>query len=261
MSTGKQLDPRYLALSLRQHASLLRVGQFPASAEILEQFANVIETRKADERFFNENYPKLETALRKEFTLGANWRPGLFDDADAIIKVGSLALETLQIVEPTKVRQENVNRIMITAMKETDEVAQIYLLCFVYLLLLEGIYDEFMRFLYALHKKLSTTGADLRSIRTQFSQDGVGGTLFSGWNSTVRNGIAHSTFTVDEASKQLLFEDRISGKKERMSFNDFRELTQKLLDVGTAVLVLLMLRILTPLNYQEALKSSTKCAF
>jgi hypothetical protein len=115
-----------------------------------------------------------------------------------------------------------------------------------------------MRFLYALHGNQPTAKADLFSIQTQFSQDGVGTTLFDGWNRTVRNGIAHSTFTVDDATKQVLFEDRIAQRTQIMSFSDFEELTRKLFDVGTAILVLLILRVLVPLNYGEALKRATR---
>lgn len=260
MSAEKTLGPEYLASCFRQYAALLQVGQFPETAQILKCFANVIETEEATDKFYDENYPKLEAALRREFALEMSWRSRLFDDTDAIIKTVSLAPEKLlmplRLVELTKIRQENVNKIMSVAMKETDEVSKIYLLCFVYLLLLQGIYDEFMRFLYVLHGK-PTAKADLYSIHAQFRQDGVGGTLFDGWNRTVRNAIAHSTFTVDDTAKQILFEDRRDKKKERISFSDFEELTLKLFDVGTAVLVLLILRILAPLNYPKALRGQS----
>jgi hypothetical protein len=259
MSTEKILTPDYFASCLQEYVAILQIGQFPETAQILKCFAKVIQAEAANGKFYDENYPKLETALRREFCLGTNWQPRLFDDTDAIIKEASLdpekLLMPLKLMELTNIRQENVNKIMFAARKETDEVSRIYLLCFVYLLLLEGIYDEFMRFLYALHKRLPTTKADLDSIRTQFSKDGVGATLFDGWNRIVRNGIAHSTFTVDDTAKQVLFEDR--EKKELMSFSDFEELTRKLFEVGTAVLVLLILRVLIPLNYRDALKSQS----
>jgi len=261
MSTEKTFDPKYLARCVYGYADLLLVGRFPAAAQILKSFAKVIEAKAADNKFYDENYPKLETVLRKEFCLDNSWRSTLFEDTDAIIKAASQAPEELQIalrlVEPTKVRQEKVNRIMFVATKETNEVSKMYLLCFVYLLLLQGIYDQFIRFLYALHKKLATEEANLRSIKTQFIQDHVGATLFDGWNRIVRNAIAHSTFTVNETAREILFEDRIAHDKKLMSFSDFEELTWRLFDVGTLVLILLILRVLVPMNYREALKSAS----
>jgi hypothetical protein len=257
MSREKTLDPDFLASRLREYAALLQVGQFPDTAQILKYFASTIEAQAANDKFYQENYPKLEAALQREFAQGVRWRPRLLDDADAIIKGAPVALDTLRILERTKLQQENLNRILATAIKETDEVAQIYLLCFIYLLLVEGIYDEVMRFLFALHGKLLTTEADLPSVRTEFIKDGVAGTLFDGLNSTVRNGIAHATFSIDIVAKQIMFEDRRSNNREPMSFDQFRDLCQKVFDVGTAVQVLLILRVLVPLNYVEALKRQT----
>ena len=73
----------------------------------------------------------------------------------------------------------------------------------------------------------------------------------------VRNAIAHSTFTVNETAREILFEDRIAHDKKLMSFSDFEELTWRLFDVGTLVLILLILRVLVPMNYREALKSAS----
>ena len=108
-----------------------------------------------------------------------------------------------------------------------------------------------MRFLYACYLNVGTVTTEIKDIVARFAQDGVGLSLSAGWNTTVRNAIGHATYYLDTQTTTIHFEDRRASSTASLSFDQFRELVSKMFDVGIATAVLLILRVLIPMNFRE----------
>src|SRR5208282_1770264 len=105
-------------------------------------------------------------------------------------------IKRLQILIQGAKAQENVGKLYSIVEKlgytETDLILEVHLYCFIYLIEIEGVYDQNLRFLYAHHKGIENTEAELKDIRTYFLNEGLGKSLFECWDPTVRNAIAHA---------------------------------------------------------------------
>jgi len=127
-----------------------------------------------------------------------------------------------------------------------------HLLCYAYLILMEGVYDGVMRFLYAHHLGLGMANTELKDIKTRFTKDAAGLSLLSVWNATVRNAIGHATYYLDAQTETIRFEDhRSHNPPVTLSFDELRVLVVETSSIGTALAVLLILRVLVPLNFGE----------
>ena len=116
---------------------------------------------------------------------------------------------------------------------------------------MEGVYDGVMRFLYAHHLGLGMANTELKDIKTRFTADAMGRSLLGVWNPTVRNAIGHATYHPDPQAETIRFEDRRSHNNASLSFDELRELVVKTSSIGTALAVLLILRVLVPMNFGE----------
>jgi hypothetical protein len=128
---------------------------------------------------------------------------------------------------------------------------RMHLLGYSYLILAEGVYDAVMRFLYALHLKLGIVTTEIKDIVARFTTDKVGLALLDAWNPTVRNAIGHATYFLDAQTQTIQFEDHRAHSTVNLTFDQFRELVAKMSNIGVAVSVLLIIRILIPLNLSE----------
>jgi hypothetical protein len=256
LSHEDPLSLAFLAERLREYAHLFQIGIFPTVASILNKTAQLVESSAITQTILDDAYAQLQNALQKEFSQGISWRKDIFDDVDAILRKGSPKFnEAFAILRRTQTAQETFQRILSVATQQKEDLTQMYLLCFLYLILFEGVYDEVIRFLYALHLKLPNSNSKIKDIKDRFNRDRVGQSLFDGWNPTVRNGIAHATFSLDPRTEQAYFEDRQSNKSELLSFDSFRDMAQKIFDVGTATQVLLITKVLVPMNFHEVMRN------
>jgi len=248
-----------LASDLHGWANLFQTGSLPKVSSILENVSEKMKSGQIDDRMLGETLTDLQKSFWDEFCGGVGWKKDILDDIAAILKKGSPKLDlAMTILQRTKSPQDTLMRVSVAAMGQKDALTQLYLLAFLYLVLIEGIYDETMRFLYALHLHLSSSNTGLDEIKKRFIQDKVGLSLFNGWNRTVRNGIAHATFSLDPNTNTAQFDDQITKKTETLTFDGFRTLSQKLFDVPTAVQLLLILQVLAPANFHFALEAAKK---
>ena len=251
MNTSGLENPQYYAERLRDYAKILQVGKFVNPPNILNDVAARIESNLLTARSLNESYERLVAFVWEESS-NRPWEADVLNDADAMIKKGlPKIMDALALLRSAVQPQTTCDQIISLASSQQNKTLRMHLLCYVYLILVEGVYDEVLRFLYVHHLKLDTTNAEIKDIATRFAHDRVGESLLSGWNPTVRNAIGHATYYFDTEAEMIRFEDHRANKVEPLSFADFVGLVEKVVSVGPAVVVLLMLRVLVPLNFRE----------
>jgi hypothetical protein len=220
----------------------------------------LVESGRATKPALDEAYGNLADAVWEEFSAAAFGKEVL-DDVDTIVgKPSPTTLDAANIMRSsgpaTRTCREIVKLSNRVLQRKTDISVAMHLLCFVYLLLLEGSYDNALRFLYAHYLRLPSTKANIAEIKSRFDEDHVGRSLFEGWNKTVRNAIAHATYSLNTRSLVVEFEDQQGGTKERLTLHEFTALVGKIYDVVAAVAVLLILRIFVPPILSESLRIS-----
>lgn len=255
MSATGLSDPHFYAQSLRENAKILRVGNFTNAAKILEDVANRIELDSLSSQFLEESYKGFEAAILQEYSK-EKWELDIFNDVDAIITKGSPAFkDALRLLRNTVEPQTICNTIFQLAKSQQDITTHVHLLCYSYLIMIEGVYGNVMRFLYAYHVKKSRVTTKLWKIAEEFVKDGTASSLLIGWNSTIRNAIAHATYYIDYQNNMIKFVDK--RKTKNIPFGEFLELVKKAGGVSPAVVVDLILRILVPLNFAEVKQVSS----
>lgn len=263
LSNGTAPTLSSLAADLREFALLYRSGGLAAlsnAASILDDISLLVESGKATKPVLDEAYRKLTDAVWKDF-LAVAYGKDILDDVDAILRIPSpTMMDAVNLMQSSRTPTRTCSQIIKLSNRllerETNIQVTMHLLCFAYLLLLEGTYDNTLRFLYAHFLRLSNTRADIVEIKNRFDKAQVGRSLFEGWNRTVRNAIAHATYSLDTSSGMIEFEDQQSGRKEHLTLHDFTALVGRTYDVVVAVWVLLILRIFVPSTLSESLKLS-----
>ena len=258
MSGGTAPNLSSLSADLRGFAKTYRTAALPNAANILEDISSLMESGKATRSTLDGTYQELTDAVWKDWRIHLARDRDFLDDADEILSRPSPstldALKAMLFSDTTLHTCAEIialsNRV---ADREGDIEAAMHLLCFVYLLLLEGSYDSTLRFLYAHYLHLSDTTANIVDIRKKFDEDHIGRSLFRGWNRTVRNAIAHATYSLDKSSRIVEFKDR-GGRTERLTIPEFDVLVRNIYDVNVAMLVLVILRIFVPPILSESLE-------
>lgn len=260
MSGGTAPNLSTLSADLRGFAETYRIAALPNAANILDDVSSLVESGKATRSTLDEAYQELTDAVRKDWRIHLARRKDVLDDVDAILSKHSPSPTTLDALKAMLSSDKALhtcteiialsNRV---ADREGDIEVVMHLLCFVYLILLEGAYNSTLRFLYAHYLQLSHTRANIADIRKKFDKDHIGRSLFEGWNRTVRNAIAHATYSLDKGSLMVEFEDQ-DGTKQRLRIPEFQALVRNVYDVNVAVLVLLILRIFVPPILSESLR-------
>jgi hypothetical protein len=143
-----------------------------------------------------------------------------------IQKLGPKSKETFDKILPeVKTGTEalyNLGRIYLelVASKNLSESGRYYSICFMYLVLVEGVYDENIRILYTFRKATDGVSKDYESIKEADIRDfktALDPVFFEGYNDRVRNAIAHAKFNYDDASKRMIFKDRATKARSEYS--------------------------------------------
>jgi hypothetical protein len=243
-----------IATKLREFATILSIGAFVEAPNILNNISTVIERGEATEQMLQETLEKLKQSIWREFC-DESWKKPILDEVDVILVKGSPSfVSALKILEDAKAPQETCTQIMRLAAIQDNNLTRMHLYCFAYLILMEGVYDQVLRFLYALHTKSPSSNADVQSICENFKIANMASALIEGWNPIVRNAIAHATYSLDANSGMANFEDRRAHSSVELSFAAFSLLFHKVLHVGIAVSDVLIGRIMVFAAFNEAIK-------
>jgi hypothetical protein len=243
-----------IAAKLREYATILSAGAFVDAPNILNSIATRIERGEANEQVLKTTLAKLRESIWREFC-DESWKKPILDQVDGILVKGSPSFATaLSMLEETKGPIETCIQIMKLAATQTNTLIRMHLYCYIYLVLVEGAYDQELRFLYAIYTKSPSSNAEIRSIVDNFKAANIASALIDGWNPTVRNAIGHATYSLDANRDVATFEDRRAHNSVSLSFTDFSLLVHKVLHVGIAVSTILISTIMVFVAFDEALK-------
>ena len=215
------------SVELAKLSKVFRNAGYSKTAGWIEQLSKKMLMPKVKERT-QELLLDLEDAMlafRGEFIgSGENWkyREKCFGALEKII------LEMIKITGPKT--PETVDKIF-PALKAGEEtlrnIAEVYMalvspeslsdkrryygFCFLYLLMIEGLYDENIKILYIFKKALSGEKVDYEEIQEKPPRDfknEIEPVFFEGYNSRIRNAIAHAKFRFDDKTGKMIFRDR-----------------------------------------------------
>jgi len=114
----------------------------------------------------------------------------------------------------------------LVASEDLPDKRRFYGLCFMYLILVEGVYDEEIRILYSIKKATDGIQIDYNKIKDKrlwdFRND-LEAIFFIDNHDRIRNSIAHARFKYDDKRGLMTFRDRLSNKKPEY----YEELTLK----------------------------------
>lgn len=278
-------------------AKELEAEEFVEPPKILNAISDIIERGEITESLIHSTFAKLQESLRNEFC-DEQWKEPILTQTTQILDKGSpnfmqalrilkeinvpqktcnqiLALASAQMqdrtisnlmqafrtVDETKAPRKTFNQILDQTIPQTVQdvvLIMMQLACFVYLIYTEGVYDNIMRFLYAIYKRRPARASNLKSVCDNLTKAKVGSALIDGYNPTVRNAIAHASFLLDTNSLTATFVDQRSNKCEKMSFDDFWLMVAKVLNVGIAVSTILWGRIIIAVAFNESIEVVTK---
>jgi hypothetical protein len=127
-----------------------------------------------------------------------------------------------------------------------------YGMCLVYLILMEGVYDQALRDLLLWDQNCKGTTTNVQDTNTykvkeELERAGADPILFQGWQPRIRNAIAHARFSYDESTERAIFEDvnpRNSADKfvAELSHEDLGQLVMSLYYVVYLFRVVLVVR-------------------
>jgi hypothetical protein len=242
-----------IANYVRQTAAALRAGSFVEPPKILDTISYEIEKGAVTDTLLQATWGKLQKSVENEFCDETWKKPMLHETANILDKGSPSFTQALLILDETRIPLATCLQIIGLANAQSDILVAMQLRCFAYLICVEGVYDEIMRFLYAIYKKRPPRKSDLKIICENMKIAKIGNAIIGGYHPTVRNAIAHASFVLDTTSQVAEFTDR-SGHVEKMSFDDFALILAKVLCVGVAASTLVLSRIMMVVAFSESLK-------
>jgi hypothetical protein len=216
---------------------------------------------------FRESFNQIKAVTtREEFRdrWGTRSSYGFFDGIDNLfsrlthkrsaIEIGQLLKGTVEIMNTLDETDRKLKTLR-ALMKTAQPPANFHLLCFLFVLAMEGYYDELVRFVYAAEELISTgqmPHADelrFKPVAEMKESISVGSEVVLGiWEKghRIRNAVAHATFYYDDSTKRMRFVDVDSKSKqvkfeETLTHADVAGLYQKIGIIGAALHVLLAL--------------------
>lgn len=249
-------DARLRASETRKIAEQFRSFGFMKTAQLVNEIAEDIQ--RGDSRKTANDFDKLFDIYRHEYCAHDRDKEKLFDFlSDSLIgavgKYGSSfrdkVLETVPIFQSMVEAGEAFADVFEIFRKSlvTAQRDKYYTMCLLYLLDVEGQFDEAVRIVSFLRFAVSTRGVQVSDVwesklwdlRKQLKNitSGESETLFSGWeDGHLRNAIAHCRFEYDKSSRKMVFWDfdprtRKENYRKPLSYSSFYALFDKIGDV------------------------------
>lgn len=132
-----------------------------------------------------------------------------------------------------------------------------YGLCFQYAILVEGIYDQALRYLLlwwenSKGKRLDVQNMSIGNVKKELEATGASPSLFVGWERRIRNSIAHARFSYDQTMDKAIFDDVDPGDPlnifhKEMTYNEFGEMGMALYNVVFLIEIILVMGHLVPM--------------
>jgi len=232
----------------------------PLSFKKIDQIISFLQTsiknKKIDRTQLNTEFKSLQTQIESEFPT-TQYRMDIQKDfLKAVRRSFKLYLQQvikivnhpsmIKIVERRTRSLRNLfllRKIIYGCAKSNEEkavgISQIYLS------IVDGLYRGAIRDCYIWilisHGQsvnpTSFTKSDVRTIHAGFVTNNFDRKYFEGWNSVVRNAVAHSTFHYDAKRNKIVYEDLIANSSTELTISEVSDLCDKLYEVFLLVLI------------------------
>jgi len=208
-------------------SAFFKKGDYVETSSRIEKIVRYLETTKLDESRFKNEWINSIGTFRREFTQSVVLKQlvpnvdAYFQQIEDIIVTSivkqkaefySKLLELYPLIRSLREPSQNIETLKKIFIEERrSERERFYGLCFIYLIVVEGIYDEWMRILYALKMAAEGVNVDLNNVRKKtlwniregLRKVGVSDILFEGWEeNNIRNAIGHARYSYDENTKK-----------------------------------------------------------
>ncbi len=221
---------------LLDKAKYFERAEYPGTAEWLRQLADTLPQTR-DLAKLQREFDEVEKNFRSEFERGDPSRILLFSIVRTVLLAAlsssdkqERTLELMPLFEEAAQNSQNIAPIIeafAQFVREGNLKMRYYGMCLQYLFNSEGVFDVTTRIIYAmtlialgkpLPAGLSTM--DWQTVRKALLELKVpADTVFEGWaDGRIRNSIAHSRFTYDDATKKMRFRD--IRTKRRPEYDD-----------------------------------------
>jgi hypothetical protein len=211
-----------------------------------------------------KDYQSFLTEFKQEVTGGDSKQGSIYEALKQILEPAGRGINLQQldsIVQLTKAAQQAVGQTMKSFQSTglTNE-QRFYGLCFVYLLMVEGVYDQVMRYLLAWTKwplNIDKVTDKIDRIQTELLQMGNYQVLFDNYKRRVRNSIAHARFSFDIGTSMAAFDD-VNEKDPNdkfhcdMPYTDFVGMVVGLYEVLFLYQMVLLMTVYVPVTLLEA---------
>jgi hypothetical protein len=188
----------------------------PGTAKLLDDLANEVYPLK-DIKNIQQKYYNLERDFRTEFSHGNSASEALFAEVWKRLPVppasARLKLSDMHLLEGTLETDKQLAQVnQVFASSNVTREQKFYGMCLVYLILMEGVYDQALRdfLLWDQNCKGTTPNVqdkNLYKVKEELEHVGAEPILFQGWQPRIRNAIAHARFSYDESTDRAVFED------------------------------------------------------
>jgi hypothetical protein len=229
--------------SLMELVNLFHEKGYVKTSEKIIELSKILDLQKIPQDF-EKQWASVALQFEKELAQGptAKFREGCFDDIARLVLV---AIRKIGKDFPTKLSEiynlfHNMNVGGNTAEKIGDIIRNIkdpklverrfYLLCFAYLIMVEGIFDECVRILYFLWVNSKGMGLKfqevkekkVKDINKEFIQSGFFPTFLQNWEEKnhLRNSIGHARFEFHPNNNLMHFID-VNPQDGKMNYNKF----------------------------------------
>jgi len=175
-------------------------------------------------------------------------------------KFRSILEEAYPLLQDWRLTQENllnIEKIVSPNIQNLETVARFYFSCFLYLISIEGSYDNWIKIIYfILYNFVEKIGVNydevekmsLQNVKKWLTNRGIDDIIFLGYeDGHLRNAIAHAHLTYIESTEEMLFTDRYRGQityEKSLNLLDFYQCFQKIHNViDICTIIILLLRI------------------
>lgn len=242
---------------LRQFVEIFEDVRLRNTANSLTMWINGIvsnHTPSLDE--YERVYPTFRTELASRLGLS----PNVLIELERLLPyptdpTSNALLQANDFLKEATTKTKVVNKILLAFRQgNLDQEQLFYGDCFIYLMLMEGVFDTYLSWLYAWSEASAGRDVKYEEIETarqalQLLADryGVESLQQEYWNDKghLRNSIAHARFSYDPTHGGL-FQDSYKGKNTYNHTISLKELDQKvtaIFDLGIGALCLLIMRV------------------
>jgi hypothetical protein len=268
-------DPERRIEELRRIEAIFNGRAFVGTASRIYALSFLIKDPTTQKALLKEYYDLLmifAQEFSQKFSFGQEYRERCFEEIanlifDAVVSTDpSKPRKSLSDLEPILVSlnksKKTIDEISKVIQTVTRQEARFHLICYSYLIIVEGIFDELVRIIFffsALKKGKEVTISDLTKMEVKdiFKKIEPKPIILKNWweKKHIRNAIGHATVNYDLSKNQITFIDNYAEPpfERNYRFQDFIEILAELESAAEAfILFMLLLKVKDVLFAEKA---------